>query len=33
VILVHDAMAGRLFSGSTELQKNIIATMLGLKVQ
>jgi len=29
--LVHDAMAGRLFSGSTELQKNIIATMLGMK--
>jgi alkylation response protein AidB-like acyl-CoA dehydrogenase len=28
--LVHDAMAGRLFSGSSEIQKNIIATMLGL---
>ncbi len=31
VQLVQDAMAGRLFSGSTELQKNIIATMLGMK--
>lgn len=29
-ILVQDAMAGRLFSGSTEIQKNIIAAMLGL---
>ena len=28
--LVHDAMAGRLFSGSSEIQKNIIAAMLGL---
>ncbi|MBL4759750.1 MAG: acyl-CoA dehydrogenase family protein [Mariprofundaceae bacterium] len=31
VQLVQDAMAGRLFSGSTELQKNIIASMLGMK--
>jgi hypothetical protein len=29
-VLVHDAMAGRLFSGSSEIQKNIIAAMLGL---
>jgi len=29
-ILVQDAMAGRLFSGSTEIQKNIIASMLGI---
>ncbi len=28
--LVQDAMAGRLFSGSTEMQKNIIAAMLGM---
>jgi L-prolyl-PCP dehydrogenase len=28
--LVHDAMAGRLMSGSSEIQKNIIAAMLGL---
>lgn len=28
--LVEDAMAGRLMAGSSELQKNIIATMLGL---
>ena len=28
--LVHDAMAGRLLSGSSEIQKNIIAAMLGL---
>lgn len=28
--LVHDAMAGRLLSGSSEVQKNIIASMLGL---
>jgi alkylation response protein AidB-like acyl-CoA dehydrogenase len=28
--LVHDAMAGRLLSGSSEIQKNIIAVMLGL---
>jgi len=28
--LVQDAMAGRLFSGSTEIQKNIMAGMLGL---
>lgn len=28
--LVQDAMAGRLFSGSTEIQKNIIASMLGM---
>jgi len=27
---VHDAMAGRLMSGSSEIQKNIIAAMLGL---
>ena len=26
---VHDAMAGRLLSGSSEIQKNIIAAMLG----
>ncbi|MDQ6993612.1 MAG: acyl-CoA dehydrogenase family protein [Mariprofundus sp.] len=30
VALVQDAMAGRLFSGSTEVQKNIIASMLGM---
>ncbi len=30
VALVQDAMAGRLFSGSTEIQKNIIAAMLGM---
>lgn len=30
VRLVQDAMAGRLFSGSTEIQKNIIAVMLGM---
>jgi alkylation response protein AidB-like acyl-CoA dehydrogenase len=29
-ILVQDAMAGRLLSGSSEIQKNIIASMLGL---
>jgi alkylation response protein AidB-like acyl-CoA dehydrogenase len=29
-MLVRDAMAGRLFSGSTEVQKNIIAAMLGM---
>ncbi|MFO0760243.1 MAG: acyl-CoA dehydrogenase family protein [Byssovorax sp.] len=29
--LVDDAMAGRLFSGSTEIQKNIVAAMLGLR--
>ena len=29
-LLVQDAMAGRLFSGSTEIQKNIIAAMLGI---
>lgn len=29
-MLVQDAMAGRLFSGSTEIQKNIIASMLGM---
>jgi alkylation response protein AidB-like acyl-CoA dehydrogenase len=29
-ILVRDAMAGRLFSGSTEIQKNIIAAILGI---
>ncbi|MEJ2611249.1 MAG: acyl-CoA dehydrogenase family protein [Candidatus Thiodiazotropha sp.] len=29
-LLVRDAMAGRLFSGSTEIQKNIIAAMLGV---
>jgi alkylation response protein AidB-like acyl-CoA dehydrogenase len=29
-MLVRDAMAGRLFSGSTEIQKNIIAAMLGV---
>jgi len=29
-VLVHDAMAGRLLSGSSEIQKNIIAAMLGL---
>ncbi|MCU7814961.1 MAG: acyl-CoA dehydrogenase family protein [Candidatus Thiodiazotropha sp. (ex Lucinoma kastoroae)] len=29
-ILVQDAMAGRLLSGSSEIQKNIIAAMLGL---
>ena len=29
-LLVQDAMAGRLFSGSTEIQKNIIAAMLGM---
>ena len=29
--LVHDAMAGRLLSGSSEIQKNIIAAMLGLR--
>jgi len=29
-VLVQDAMAGRLFSGSTEIQKNIIAAMLGM---
>ena len=28
--LVHDAMAGKLMSGSSEIQKNIIAAMLGL---
>jgi alkylation response protein AidB-like acyl-CoA dehydrogenase len=28
--LVEDAMAGRLMAGSSELQRNIIATMLGL---
>jgi alkylation response protein AidB-like acyl-CoA dehydrogenase len=28
--LVHDAMAGRLLSGSSEIQKNIIAALLGL---
>ncbi|MEA3412384.1 MAG: acyl-CoA dehydrogenase family protein [Pseudomonadota bacterium] len=28
--LVHDAMAGRLISGSSEIQKNMIAAMLGL---
>jgi alkylation response protein AidB-like acyl-CoA dehydrogenase len=28
--LVHDAMAGRLFSGSSEIQKNIIGAMLGV---
>ena len=28
--LVHDAMAGRLLSGSSEIQKNIISAMLGL---
>jgi len=28
--LVHDAMAGRLLSGTSEIQKNIIAAMLGL---
>lgn len=27
--LVQDALAGRLFSGSSEIQKNIIATLLG----
>jgi alkylation response protein AidB-like acyl-CoA dehydrogenase len=27
--LVSDAMAGRLFSGSSEIQKNIIAALLG----
>jgi alkylation response protein AidB-like acyl-CoA dehydrogenase len=27
--LVHDALAGRLFSGSTEVQKNLIAALLG----
>jgi len=27
--LVHDAMAGRLFSGSSEVQKNLIAALLG----
>jgi alkylation response protein AidB-like acyl-CoA dehydrogenase len=27
--LVADAMAGRLFSGSSEIQKNIIAALLG----
>ena len=31
--LVHDAMAGRLLSGSSEIQKNIIAAMLGLGVR
>ncbi|MCP4407282.1 MAG: acyl-CoA dehydrogenase family protein [Gammaproteobacteria bacterium] len=31
--LVHDAMAGRLLSGSSEIQKNIIAAMLGLGVK
>jgi len=29
-VLVHDAMAGLLLSGSSEIQKNIIAAMLGL---
>ena len=29
--LVLDAMAGRLFSGSSEIQRNIIAAMLGLR--
>ena len=29
--LVNDAMAGRLMSGSSEIQKNIIAAMLGLQ--
>ncbi|MDX8389134.1 MAG: acyl-CoA dehydrogenase family protein [Mariprofundaceae bacterium] len=28
--LVQDAMAGRLFSGSTEVQKNIISAMMGM---
>ena len=28
--LVHDAMSGRLFSGSSEVQKNIISSLLGL---
>ena len=28
--LVTDAMAGRLFSGTSEIQKNIIATLLGV---
>ncbi|MGY6276201.1 acyl-CoA dehydrogenase family protein [Methylomonas sp. MgM2] len=27
--LVHDALAGRLFSGSSEIQKNLIASLLG----
>lgn len=27
--LVHDALAGRLFSGSSEVQKNLIAALLG----
>ena len=29
VQLIHDAVASRLFSGSSEIQKNIIATLLG----
>jgi len=29
-VLVQDAMAGRLFSGTSEVQKNIIAGMMGL---
>jgi alkylation response protein AidB-like acyl-CoA dehydrogenase len=31
--LVLDALASRLFSGTTEVQKNIIAAMLGLRVR
>jgi alkylation response protein AidB-like acyl-CoA dehydrogenase len=27
--LVHDALASRLFSGSSEIQKNIIAALVG----
>jgi hypothetical protein len=27
--LVQDALAGRLFSGSSEVQKNLIAALLG----
>ena len=33
VSLVNDAMAGRLMSGSSEIQKNILAAMQGLKLQ
>jgi alkylation response protein AidB-like acyl-CoA dehydrogenase len=32
VALVQDAMASRLFSGSTEIQKNIVAAMIGLNM-
>ena len=29
LMLVNDALASRLFSGSSEIQKNIIAALLG----